>query len=174
MIYEHTDSSNCRCESLAWHKSLPSRTLCPEACGWEGRGGERGGRGGEGKSSRFNPSPSNVTHDLERNSWRRRWIITNARIWLSGCTNVLRWAETAADQRQLIGFTNPLAGYCRLSIYSGLKWCLVSSKVLEQQQRQVQTASLSSDKKHGHYGMAQSNMLNSSAIKTKTCYSKIY
>lgn len=68
------------------------------------------GRGAKkGKSSRFNPSTSNVTHDLERSSWRHRWIITNARIWRTGCKNVLWRAETSVDQRQLIGFTNPLA-----------------------------------------------------------------
>lgn len=67
MIYEHADSLNCRCESLAWHKSVPSRTLCPEACGWVELGGAGAAVGGEKKkdrSSRFNPSTPNLTTDL--------------------------------------------------------------------------------------------------------------
>lgn len=65
MIYEHADSSNCRCESLAWHQSVPSRTLCPEACGWVELGGAGAGGGrGAGRSGRFNPSTPDLTPDL--------------------------------------------------------------------------------------------------------------
>lgn len=108
MIYEHADSSNCRCESLAWHKSVPSRTLCPEACGWVELGGAGAGvgcGGGEVGAAGLTLQPL-IWHPTCR---RHRWIIINARIWVIGCTNVQRRAEAAVDHQQLIGLTNPLA-----------------------------------------------------------------
>ncbi|KAF3856597.1 hypothetical protein F7725_017320 [Dissostichus mawsoni] len=36
----HADSSNCWCDSLAWHESAPSRPLCLQACWVERRGEE--------------------------------------------------------------------------------------------------------------------------------------
>lgn len=72
MIHERSDSSNCRCESLAWHESALNRTFCPQGM-WDGGSGwgrkKGGGRVREGsyRSCSFDFSTCSLISDLDIN-----------------------------------------------------------------------------------------------------------
>lgn len=53
MIHEHSDSSNCQCESLARHESALNRTFCPQ------------GMGGGYRSCSFDSSTCSLISDLD-------------------------------------------------------------------------------------------------------------